>query len=95
MTRKPDRAILVRRYRALDERRIQRALQAETARLGLRRGKPFQVFRLEGMTGSSFLVRFLEPSEVVAFDVPEDGTAIAAWADTFDLDAWLRTPASS
>jgi predicted ATPase len=41
-------------------------------------------------THADRLVRFLEPKEVVAMDIKEDGTATAAWADTFDLEAWLR-----
>jgi predicted ATPase len=41
-------------------------------------------------THSDRLVRFLEPKEVVAMDINEDGTARAAWADTVDLDAWLK-----
>jgi predicted ATPase len=41
-------------------------------------------------THADRLVRFLEPPEVVALDITEDGTASAAWADTFDLEAWLR-----
>jgi predicted ATPase len=40
-------------------------------------------------THADRLVRFLEPREIVTLDVKEDGTATAAWADTFDLDAWL------
>lgn len=41
-------------------------------------------------THADRLVRFLEPNEVVAMDLQEDGTAAAAWADTLDLDAWLK-----
>jgi predicted ATPase len=40
-------------------------------------------------THSDRLVRFLEPSEVLAFDVEEDGTTKATWADSHDLDSWL------
>jgi predicted ATPase len=41
-------------------------------------------------THADRLVRFLEPREVVTLDIKEDGTASAAWADTFDLEAWLH-----
>jgi predicted ATPase len=41
-------------------------------------------------THADRLVRFLEPKEVVAMDLKEDGTTNAAWADTLDLDAWLK-----
>jgi predicted ATPase len=41
-------------------------------------------------THADRLVRFLEPKEVVAMDLKEDGTTGAAWADTLDLDAWLK-----
>jgi predicted ATPase len=40
-------------------------------------------------THSDRLVRFLEPKEVLAFDVAEDGTTTAKWADEHDLDQWL------
>ena len=40
-------------------------------------------------THSDRLVRFLHPEEVVVMDIKEDGGAIATWADTMDLDAWL------
>ncbi|MEX2091263.1 MAG: AAA family ATPase [Pirellulales bacterium] len=40
-------------------------------------------------THSDRLVRFLEPKEVLAFDVAEDGTTTAKWADEHDLDRWL------
>ncbi len=40
-------------------------------------------------THADRLVRFLEPQEIVAMDLKEDGTAVATWADTFDLEAWL------
>jgi predicted ATPase len=41
-------------------------------------------------THADRLVRFLKPSEVVAMDLKDDGTAIATWADTFDIEAWLK-----
>lgn len=40
-------------------------------------------------THADRLVRFLEPQEIVAMDLKQDGTAVANWADTFDLEAWL------
>ena len=41
-------------------------------------------------THADRLVQFLEPKEVVAMDLKDDGTTNAAWADTLDLDAWLK-----
>lgn len=41
-------------------------------------------------THADRLVRFLEPKEVVTFDVNDDGTASARWADQLDLDEWLK-----
>jgi len=41
-------------------------------------------------THADRLVRFLDPKEVVAMDLKEDGTTSAAWADTLNLDAWLK-----
>jgi predicted ATPase len=41
-------------------------------------------------THADRLVRFLEPKEVVTFDVNDDGTAHAQWADQLDLDEWLK-----
>lgn len=41
-------------------------------------------------THSDRLVRFLKPEEVVTMDMDERGFATAAWADTFDLDEWLK-----
>ncbi|OGW28204.1 MAG: ABC transporter ATP-binding protein [Nitrospinae bacterium RIFCSPLOWO2_12_FULL_47_7] len=41
-------------------------------------------------THSDRLIRFLKPEEVVAMDVSETGTAQANWADTLDLDLWLK-----
>jgi predicted ATPase len=40
-------------------------------------------------THSDRLVRFLKPSEVVVMDMTEEGTAIATWADSLDLESWL------
>ena len=41
-------------------------------------------------THSDRLVRFLKPEEVVVMDIDENGFATAKWADTFDLDEWLK-----
>jgi predicted ATPase len=41
-------------------------------------------------THSSQLVRFLNPKEVITFDLEEDGLVKAQWADEFDLEAWLK-----
>ena len=41
-------------------------------------------------THSDRLVRFLNPSEVVVMDINDDGLATALWADTFDLEEWLK-----
>jgi len=40
-------------------------------------------------THSGRFIRFLEPSEVLVLDA-EEGLAKPAWADTLDLDQWLR-----
>ena len=40
-------------------------------------------------THSDRLVRFLEPREVVAMDMNDDGAATMTWGDTLDLDEWL------
>jgi predicted ATPase len=40
-------------------------------------------------THSGRFIRFLEPSEVLVLDT-EEGLTSAAWADTLDLDQWLR-----
>jgi predicted ATPase len=40
-------------------------------------------------THSDRLVRFLEPKEVLAFDVNEAGFASAKWADSMDVEKWL------
>ena len=41
-------------------------------------------------THSDRLVGFLDPEEVAVMDVNEDGGASVTWADTFDLDEWLK-----
>jgi predicted ATPase len=41
-------------------------------------------------THSDMLIRFLEPSEVIVMNINEDGYALAQWADTMDLDQWLK-----
>jgi predicted ATPase len=41
-------------------------------------------------THSDRLIRFLKPNEVVAMDISEAGTTQANWADTLDLEQWLR-----
>lgn len=41
-------------------------------------------------THADRLIRFLDPSEVVTFDLADDGSVTAAWADQFDLDEWLN-----
>jgi predicted ATPase len=41
-------------------------------------------------THSDRLIRFLEPKEVMVMDVMEDGCAAATWADTMDLEEWLK-----
>jgi predicted ATPase len=41
-------------------------------------------------THSDRLVRFLEPKEVLAVHVEEDGASRLAWADQLDLDEWLK-----
>jgi len=41
-------------------------------------------------THSDRLIRFLNPDEVVVMDVEENGCASARWADTMDLDEWLK-----
>ena len=40
-------------------------------------------------THSDRLIRFLQPEEVLVMDMDEDGSAIARWADTLNLDDWL------
>jgi predicted ATPase len=41
-------------------------------------------------THSDRLIRFLDPKEVVVMDIDENGFAVAKWADTLDLDHWLK-----
>lgn len=41
-------------------------------------------------THSDSLIRFLDPSEVVVMDVSDEGYAIARWADSLDLEKWLK-----
>jgi len=41
-------------------------------------------------THSDRLIRFLEPKEVMVMDLAEDGCATAIWADTMDLEQWLK-----
>lgn len=41
-------------------------------------------------THSDRLIRFLEPREVVVMDIDEDGFTTAKWADTLNLDEWLK-----
>ena len=41
-------------------------------------------------THSERLIRFLEPKEVVVMDIDEDGFATARWADSLDLEQWLK-----
>jgi predicted ATPase len=41
-------------------------------------------------THSDRLIRFLEPAEVMVMDIAEDGYATATWADTMDLEEWLK-----
>jgi predicted ATPase len=41
-------------------------------------------------THSDRLVRFMRPEEVVVMNILEDGTTAADWADTMDLERWLK-----
>jgi predicted ATPase len=41
-------------------------------------------------THADRLVRFLEPKEVVALDLDEDGSVHAQWADQLDIEGWLK-----
>jgi predicted ATPase len=41
-------------------------------------------------THSDTLIRFLQPNEVVAMEINEEGFVDAAWADSFDLEEWLH-----
>jgi predicted ATPase len=40
-------------------------------------------------THSDRLVRFLEPKELVVFDLDEEGCTKATWADSMDIEKWL------
>jgi predicted ATPase len=46
--------------------------------------------QLIAATHADRLVTFLEPSEVVTFDLDESGMAKATPADELDLEAWLK-----
>jgi len=41
-------------------------------------------------THSDRLIRFLKPEEVVVIDSDEDGMSTLTWADSLDLDEWLK-----
>jgi predicted ATPase len=41
-------------------------------------------------THSDRLISFLSPEEIVVMDMDEKGCAMAQWADTMDLDEWLK-----
>jgi predicted ATPase len=41
-------------------------------------------------THSDRLIRFLEPKEVVVMDIGDEGCTFAQWADSMDLDQWLK-----
>jgi predicted ATPase len=41
-------------------------------------------------THSDRFIRFLKPEEVVAMDVNAQGYATATWADSLDLEHWLK-----
>lgn len=41
-------------------------------------------------THSDRLVRFLDPKEVVVMDIGDNGFASANWADSLDLEEWLK-----
>jgi predicted ATPase len=41
-------------------------------------------------THSDRLIRFLEPNEVVAMDINDEGFAEAKWADSLDLEEWMK-----
>lgn len=41
-------------------------------------------------THSDRLIRFLDPSEVLVLDMEEEGTASTTWADSMDLESWLK-----
>ncbi len=41
-------------------------------------------------THSDTLIRFLNPDEVVVIDSDENGMSTLTWADSLDLDEWLK-----
>jgi len=41
-------------------------------------------------THSDSLIRFLKPEEVVVMDMDEEGFTTATWADSLDLEEWLK-----
>lgn len=41
-------------------------------------------------THSDRLIRFLDPREVVVMDIGEEGYALMQWADSMDLEKWLK-----
>ena len=41
-------------------------------------------------TNSARLIKSLEPNEVVAMDINDEGFTEANWADTFDLEEWMK-----
>jgi len=41
-------------------------------------------------THSDRLIHFLEPREVVVMDVGEDGYTLVQWADSMDMEEWLK-----
>jgi predicted ATPase len=41
-------------------------------------------------THSDRLIHFLEPREVVVMDIGEDGCALSQWADSIDMEEWLK-----
>ena len=41
-------------------------------------------------THSDRFIRFLSPEEVVVIDIDEDGYGSATWADTMNLEEWLK-----
>jgi predicted ATPase len=45
--------------------------------------------RLVIATHSDRLIRFLEPKELMVFDIDENGETSAAYADSFDPERWL------
>jgi predicted ATPase len=41
-------------------------------------------------THADRLVRFLQPNEIVAMDMNDEGMVEATWADTLDIEEWLK-----